>query len=190
MPRAPDPEVETRIIEAALRLLDRGGEEAITLRSVAKEAGTTTPTIYERFSDREALMRRLIDHATHEVVSVLEPKSSIEGIFSEYLRFNCARPARFNLMIETFATRLGAGEEMPALNLLKARITSQTGLKGRGCEDLSLAIASLAFGTARGMIAAGNDTRHARDLRRASMSALKMLLAAFAKPKPKGRRKA
>ena len=49
MPRTPDPELEDRIVAAAMRLLDRGGEEAITMRAVAQEAGTTTPTIYERF---------------------------------------------------------------------------------------------------------------------------------------------
>jgi len=69
MPRSPDPALEGRLIAAALRLLDRGGESAITLRAVAKEAGTTTPSIYERFRSREALMMRLVDHATDEVVA-------------------------------------------------------------------------------------------------------------------------
>ena len=73
MPRTPDPELEDRIVAAAMRLLDRGGEGAITMRAVAAEAGTTTPTIYERFPDREALMRRVAKRGTDEVFAVLQP---------------------------------------------------------------------------------------------------------------------
>ena len=49
MPRHPDPEVERRILTAASRLWARGGEKTLTMRAVAKAAGTTTPTVYERY---------------------------------------------------------------------------------------------------------------------------------------------
>ena len=64
MPRLPDAALEERIVAAAIRLLDRGGESAITLRAVAKEAGTSTPTIYQRFPDRATLMKKLIGQLT------------------------------------------------------------------------------------------------------------------------------
>ena len=86
MPRLPDAALEERIVAAAIRLLDRGGEAAITLRAVAKEAGTTTPTIYQRFPDRATLMKRLIARLTDDVMDILEPQSSIEAIFRGYLR--------------------------------------------------------------------------------------------------------
>src|SRR6516164_9104387 len=82
MPRKPDPVLEQKIAAAALRLLDRGGEEAITLRAVAREAGTTTPTIYERFHDRDELIREVVALATEEIVAMLRPKASIEGILA------------------------------------------------------------------------------------------------------------
>jgi len=184
MPKKPDPELEARIVTAALRLLDRGGEPAMTMRSVAVEAGTTTPTIYERFRDRDALMRGVVQEATTELLAVLEPQNSVEGLFEAYLRFNAARPMRFNLTVETFGTRLVAGDKMPVFDLVKSRIREQLGSSARESEDASLAIASLLFGTVRGMIAAGPDTHHARELKRASLSALRKLLAAFsARPK-------
>ena len=92
MPRVPDADLEERIVAAAMRLLDSGGEEAITLRAVAKEAGTTTPTIYQRFRDREVLMERLVDKATEEVMAILQPMATVEAIFREYLRHSPRAP--------------------------------------------------------------------------------------------------
>ncbi|HVP56402.1 MAG TPA: TetR/AcrR family transcriptional regulator [Candidatus Eisenbacteria bacterium] len=179
MPRLPDPELEARIVAAALRLLDRGGEAVITMRSVAREAGTTTPTIYGRFSDRDRLMETLVDHITNDIMAMLRRKTDVEAMFREYLRYSQAHPLRMNLSVTTFGRRFVAGEEMPAFELLMARISEQLGVRGRECQDLALAVASLAFGTAQGMIAAGSDTRHAGQLRRSSLRALRMLVAAF-----------
>lgn len=179
MPRAPDPELEDRIAAAAMRLLDRGGEDAITMRAVAREAGTTTPTIYERFPDRAALMRRVAERGTDEVFSVLQPYRRVEKMCREYLRFSCNHPNRYDLTVEIFGARFVAGEPRPVFDLLKSRLTEEIGVKGRKCEDIALAIASLFVGTARGMAAAGTDTRHANELRRSSLSALQVLLKAF-----------
>jgi AcrR family transcriptional regulator len=187
MPRPPDAELEERIVAAALRLLDRGGEAAVTLRAVAKEAGTTTPTIYQRFRDREVLMERLVDRATDEVVAILQPMASIEAIFLEYIRHCQAHPMRVNLMVETFGERYVAGDRMPAFELLRSRIVEEIGIKGRERDDLALAIASLGFGTAQGMIAAGSDSSHAAQFRRSALQALRLLLAVFSQSE-KGRR--
>ena len=59
MPRHPDPELEQRILDAASRLWARGGEKGLTMRAVAKAAGTTTPTVYERYHDRDDILRSL-----------------------------------------------------------------------------------------------------------------------------------
>ena len=179
MPRAQDPELENRVVAASLRILDREGESGITLRAVAKEAGTTTPTIYERFRDRDELMQRLVSRATDEITGILAAKSSIEEMFREYLRYSCTHPMRVNLMITTFGQRYVLGEQMPAFDLLKTRISNQVGVHGSEREDLALAIASLAFGTAQGMLAAGKRTRHAAEFQRASLGALEIMLEAF-----------
>jgi len=188
MPKKPDPELEGRIVTAALRLLDRGGEPAVTMRSVAAEAGTTTPTIYERFRDRDALMRRVIEECAEQLLAVLEPQGSLEKMVESYLHFNAAHPMRFNLTVETFGTRLVAGDEMPVFDLVRSRVRQQLECSPREAEDVALAIASLLFGTVRGMIAAGSDSRHARELRRASLSALRKLLVAFSKSNPGNKR--
>ena len=50
MPRPPDPDLEERILKAARKLWKKGGENALTMRAVAKAAGTkNTPAVYRRF---------------------------------------------------------------------------------------------------------------------------------------------
>jgi AcrR family transcriptional regulator len=184
MPRTPDPELEERIVAAAMRLLDRAGESAITMRAVAREAGTTTPTIYERFPDREAVLRRVAERGTDELFLILQPLRRVEAMAQQYLRFSCAHPMRYDLTVEIFGARFVAGEPRPVFDLFKSRLTEEIGVTGRRCEDLALAIASLFVGTARGMVAAGTDTHHANELRRASMAALRLLLKAFSRTTP------
>lgn len=181
MPRTPDAELEERIVAAAMRLLDRGGEPAITLRAVAKEAGTTTPTIYQRFEDREVLMNRLIDRTTEEVVASLRRATTIEGLVRAYLRDCLDHPMRLELSVDTFGKRYVKGEAMPAFDLLQARITKEIGIKGRECEDLALAIAALAFGTAQGMAAAAANPKHVEQIERSALRALRLLVAAFSR---------
>ena len=43
MPRHPDPDLEERILKAAHALWRRGGDKALTMRVVARAAGTNTP---------------------------------------------------------------------------------------------------------------------------------------------------
>jgi len=179
MPRRPDATLEDRIIAAALWLWDRGGESAITLRAVAKQAGTTTPTIYQRFRDREELLVCLVALVTDELMATFQPLKTIEAIFRAFVEYCDARPCRLSLMIATFGTRLVTGEATPVLELLKQRIGTDLGVNGRMREDLALAIAALAFGTAQGMIAVRSDPKRAKRLQQTSQAALKILLATF-----------
>ena len=179
MPRRPDAALEARIVAAAVRLLDTGGEEAITLRSVAKEAGTTTPTIYDRCPDRDRLIDYVADHLTEELLKVLRPSRSVRAMLLAYLGDCLAHPNRVTFAVRTFGQRYVSGQETPAFDLLKSRLTEEVGVKGGAAEDLALAIASLAFGTAQGMIAAGSDTRQAMQFQRSSVRALRLLMEAF-----------
>jgi AcrR family transcriptional regulator len=164
-----------------VRLLDRGGTAAITMRAVAQEAGTTTPTVYQRFDDRDALIRDVVLRGEQEILAVLARANSVARMIAAFLRFACEHPNRFDLNAETFGTRLVRGDPMPVYELLKSRLQGELAIAGRKREDLALAVVSLALGTARAMIAAGITTRHAKEFHRAGLSALRMLLDAFRK---------
>jgi len=100
-------------------------------------------------------------------------------MFFAYLRESRAHPARASFEVRTFAARYVRGQETPGFDLLKSRLTEEIGITGSAAEDLALAIASLAFGTAQGMIAAGSDTRQALQFQRSAVRALQILLEVF-----------
>ena len=56
-----DKETRVKIVAAALRLLERGGQDAVTMRAVAKAVGVTAMAIYHHFPDRDALLLALAD---------------------------------------------------------------------------------------------------------------------------------
>ena len=126
-------------------------------------------------------MKKLIGQLTDDLMDILGPQASIEAIFRRYLRYSQSHSMRVSLMVATFGARYVAGARMPAFELLQSRITEEAGIKGRECEDLALAIASLGFGTAQGMVAAGVDSKHAAQFQRTAIQALRMLLAAFSR---------
>lgn len=76
MPRRPDPDLENNILDAAQKLYSRGGEKALTMRAVAKAAGTNTPSVYRRFRDRDDILRALLQRTRLEIASELEAASS------------------------------------------------------------------------------------------------------------------
>lgn len=54
--RPRDPAIDEAVLDVALRQLARDGFEALSLASVAAEAGTSRPAIYRRWPDKEALV--------------------------------------------------------------------------------------------------------------------------------------
>jgi AcrR family transcriptional regulator len=61
VPRAKErtPQLRDQVLEAALRVLAEGGVAAVTTRTVAREAGTSTPAVYELFGDKGGLVREV-----------------------------------------------------------------------------------------------------------------------------------
>lgn len=55
------------IIEAALGIVDEGGAEALSMRSLAQQMGSSTATIYRHFPNRAALIIGVIDRVMAEV---------------------------------------------------------------------------------------------------------------------------
>ena len=90
MPRHPDPDLEQRILNAASRLWARGGEKALTMRAVAKASGTTTPTVYERYRDREDILRALRLQTRRNLFSALCQTNNLRQAVEQYLEFALA----------------------------------------------------------------------------------------------------
>jgi AcrR family transcriptional regulator len=56
-----DQATEERIAETALKLLENGGEDGVSMRRVAAAVGITPMAIYHHFADRRALLNFVVD---------------------------------------------------------------------------------------------------------------------------------
>jgi AcrR family transcriptional regulator len=56
-----DQATEERIAETALKLLETGGEDGVSMRRVATAVGITPMAIYHHFADRKALLNFVVD---------------------------------------------------------------------------------------------------------------------------------
>lgn len=75
------------IIEAALRIVDERGAEALSMRSLAQRIGSSTATLYRHFPNRAALIIGVIDRVMAEV-------ELDAGDFETSWREACGRLAR------------------------------------------------------------------------------------------------
>jgi AcrR family transcriptional regulator len=70
-PPADDAEARTRIVEAAIRSLDRDGLNRTGLAAVAKELGITRQTVYRQFASTEELFSAVAQFAADEYLDRL-----------------------------------------------------------------------------------------------------------------------
>jgi AcrR family transcriptional regulator len=155
LPRQADPQLEQRILDAACRLWSRGGEEALTMRGVAKAAGTTTPTLYERYHDREDILRAVRIQTRIELFAVLGDTRSITQACERYLEFALEHPHAYEMLFDGFAQPPSLYEPWPSFNLMRLRLAQRLGGSPRRHTRLMLSVWSLMHGTAILMIRGG-----------------------------------
>ena len=148
MPRHPDPELEHRILEAASRLLSRGGPKAFTMRAVAKAAGTTTPTVYERFRDRDDILRGLRLKTRQELFNKLSRTSTLAQACQGYLEFALQHREAYGVLFDGIAQPPSLHEAWPSFNLFRQRLARRLGGTPRGQTRLMLSLWALMHGTA------------------------------------------
>lgn len=155
MPRHPDPELEQRILGAASRLWARGGEKSLTMRAVAKAAGTTTPTVYERYRDRDDILRALRLKTRSELFAALSQTKTLQDSVQGYLKFALENPHAYEVLFDGVGQPPSLHEPWPSFNFMRQRLAEK--LKGapRQHNRLMLGIWSLMHGTAMLVIRGG-----------------------------------
>jgi AcrR family transcriptional regulator len=176
MPRHPDPRLENRILDAAYRLWARRGEDALTMRAVAKAAGTTTPTVYHRFRDKGDLVTYLEDRARENMYQSILPANSIAETCELALDFAVRHANEYQLLSSGWAARFGTNLSLPSFSLVKQRLAKELGGQPDDHVQLGLALVELVHGTA---ILVGNkeiDPPAVDALRRACLLACQALI--------------
>jgi AcrR family transcriptional regulator len=185
MPRHPDPELESRILNAAQKLWKKGAEKALTMRAVAKAAGTNTPAVYRRFRNREDILRALLRRIQEEVGETLRPCRSPEEVCERYLEYALSHTHEYELFYThayqfSPAARadrsLALREYRPAMALVEGKLAERLGGSPQEHTRLSLALWTMAHGTAMLLISKAIPEEHRRELRSAFKAAVETLI--------------
>jgi AcrR family transcriptional regulator len=125
------------------------------MRGVAKAAGTTTPTLYERYRDREDILRALRIQTRVELFSALTRTRSLTQACQRYLEYALQNPHSYEVLFDGFAQPPSLHEPWPSFNLMRMRLAQRLGGTPRKHTRLMLSLWSLMHGTAMLMIRGG-----------------------------------
>ncbi len=190
MPRHPDPDLEDRILRAADTLWRRGGEKALTMRAVARAAGTNTPAVYRRFKDREDLIRGLLLRIAVRIRQYFEQGETMEEMAEAYVDFAVKMPNEYELFYTHSAVmspRKGRGaprpirESRPNFAFTEQRLAKHFGGSPHDHTQTALALWALLHGTSMLLLRKSIPEGHEEALREACRTAVRGLLKAPAK---------
>jgi AcrR family transcriptional regulator len=185
LPRQADPELEQRILDAAIRLWSRGGEKALTMRGVAKAAGTTTPTLYERYRDRDDILRALRLQTRAELFASLCRTRSLTQACQRYLEFAHGHRHAYQVLFDGFAQPPSLHEPWPSFNLMRLRLAQRLGGDPRKQTRLMLSLWSLLHGTAMLLVRGGVAGPLRTQMTHSCLDAVEAIVAQAARSKGK-----
>jgi AcrR family transcriptional regulator len=147
--------LEQRILAAASRLWARGGEKALTMRAVAKASGTTTPTVYERYRDRDDILRALRLKTRRELFAAVSQTRTLRDSVERHLEFSLEHSHAYEVLFDGVGKPPSLHEAWPTFNLIRDRVAKRLGGSPRQHTRLMLSVWSLMHGTAM-LIIRGN----------------------------------
>jgi AcrR family transcriptional regulator len=183
VPRQPDPDLEQHILEAASRLWARGGEKSLTMRAVAKAARTTTPTVYERFRDREDILRALRLKTRQELFHELSRTRTLAQACQAHLQFSFQHREAYGVLFDGIAQPPSLHEPWPSFNLLRQRLAQRLGGTPRTHTRLMLSLWALMHGTAMLVNRGGAVGALRTQMFHACVDAFEAIIAAAARSK-------
>jgi AcrR family transcriptional regulator len=182
MPRKADLRLEGRILDAAYQMWSTRGEHALTMRAVALASGTTTPTLYERFSNKDDLLALMRQRARRNLFAAIKPSRTPVQACRRVLDFFATHPNDYRLISEDWALAFARKEHMPSFEFLKKLLAEQLGGTPDRQTPLALALVALLHGTATLLHSVNIHRKISRDFRHACISACEGLIhAAWAK---------
>lgn len=120
-------EEKDRILNEALKLIEGGGLEALSMRKLASKCGITATTIYNYFLNKDELyltilvigFSRLADGIKSQISQHSDPYEKLKAGFKEYIRFGIEDSCYYNIMFTfdypKYTNYFGKREEAIAL---------------------------------------------------------------------------
>ena len=124
---------QSKIIDAAARLLREHGPAAVTTRRVAEQAGVQPPAIYRLFGDKDGLLEAVAEHvmasfasskaAIVEAASAdnVDPLDDLRAGWQSQIEFGVANPALFRLLSDPTRVARSPGAQS-GKRVLEARV--------------------------------------------------------------------
>jgi len=190
LPRHPDPGLEDRVLRAADSLWKRGGAKALTMRAVARTAGTNTPAVYRRFKDRDDLVRGILLRVAERVRKHFEQGETLEGMCGAYLEYALKNPHDYCLFFEEARLlnvprgREGPRpirESRPNFDFAEKMAAKELGGTPEDHTTLALEMWALLHGTATMLIGRAIPEGHEEQLKAACRAGVKILIEAARK---------
>jgi AcrR family transcriptional regulator len=182
-PKEHDQRTADALLEAAERRVAAGGLEALSVRGVAEDVGTTTRAVYSVFGSKEGMLValgsqawRMLGAAVAELPTTADPAADlVEAGVVAFRRFAVGHPILFSVGVQRtlaspeLASRFDAAR-LAALTGLEAKLTrlKSTRLLGRRTlRDMACEFHALCEGLAamelRGAMTRGEEERIWRD---------------------------
>ena len=159
-------DLHTALLDAAERLLEEGGPDAVSVRKAARQAGVSASAPYRHFADRDALMSALAARGHRQLQARMQRAMQeagenrllqlrAQGI--SYVLMARERPAMFRTMHTAAWMAPGASPEMDAVLADLSAWTADLAAEAQAAGELSaaelapqvLACRALVYGLAR-----------------------------------------
>ncbi|MBZ5549821.1 MAG: TetR/AcrR family transcriptional regulator [Acidobacteriia bacterium] len=160
MPPVADKQLEERIVTAARQLWREQGDKGLTLRAVARAAGTTTPTVYKRFRNKEAIRLALALRIRAELNAELFASSCLEEVFQRYLAYAEANPREYDLLRLSWAQFYTPDLPRPGRAWVSAHMAARFGGRPEDYGQIVDALSMLCHGTATVLTVGGSSAAH------------------------------
>jgi AcrR family transcriptional regulator len=153
------------------------------MRAVAKAARTTTPTVYERFRDREDILRALRLKTRQELFYQLSLTRTLPQACQAYLEFALEHREAYGVLFDRIAQPPSLQEPWPSFNLFRQRLARRLGGTPRTHTRLMLSLWALMHGTAMLVNRGGAEGALRTQMFHVCIDAFEAIIAAAARSK-------
>lgn len=157
MPPKLDTHLEGRILKAAHRLWHTRGEHGLTLRAIARDAGTSTPTVYKRFRNKQAILHALAGRFQQRLNDACFSAATIEEVCANYLAYAEENPQEYQLLWRGWSGIFNPDKPRPGYTWFIAQLAHRFGGKPEEYSRAFYAFFLLGHGAASLLTIPRND---------------------------------